>query len=78
MAKYKVEGLSLNEGDDKENKKLGMLKGDIKFEFEASLESLSLDGLFETEPMMIKKKDNSKKVTEIKFKKPKKKGNELI
>jgi len=78
MAKYKVEGLSLNGGDDKLDKKLGMLKGDIKFEFESSLESLSLDGLFKTEPIMVKKKDNSKKVTETSFKKRKKKGNELI
>jgi len=78
MAKYKVGGLSLNGGEDKADKKTGMLKGDIKFHFESSLESLSLDGIFETEPIMVKKKDISKKVTETSFKKPKKKGNELI
>ena len=79
MAKYKIGGLSFNGGEDSVKRKKGMLKGDIKFEFEASLESLSMEGLFETDPIMAKKKDNSKKVTEINLgKKKKKKGNELI
>ena len=78
MAKYKVGGLSLNGGEDKASKKPGMLKGAINFEFEESLDSLSLDGIFQTNPVMAKKKDNSKKVKEVSFKKGKKKGNELI
>lgn len=79
MDKYKIEGLSFNGGDDKKENTKGKLKAPISFEFEGNLSDLSLDGLFKTEPVKIKKKDNSKKVIVADFKKSKKrKGNELI
>ena len=80
MAKYKIGGLSFNEGDDsKKEKKKGMLKSDIAFTFDTPLDSLSLDGIFNTNPI-VEKKESINKVKEINLspRKKKKKGNELI
>ena len=78
MGKYKDKGISLNGGDDVEKKRL--FKGSINWTFDASLESLSLDGLFQTNEVKVKKKESMKlKPKEIDLgKKKKSKGNELI
>ena len=80
MAKYKIGGISFNGEDDVPKKKKGMLKTDMNFSFETDLASLSLDGLFETNPPKLKKEgiNNKPKVVDLKKSKKKKKGNELI
>jgi hypothetical protein len=78
MAKYKIEGISLNGGEDAKKNK-GKLKGDLKFTFDTNLESLSLEGLFETNPV-VKKQPRKDIPIEVDLKKrnKKKKRNELF
>jgi len=80
MSKYKIGGLSFNSGEDVEMKKgTGKFKANLEFEFGTSLKDLSLDGIFDSGPVKVKKKDD-KKFAEVDLskKKKKKKGNELI
>lgn len=80
MSKYKIGGLSFNSGEDADQKKgKGKLKADLKFELGVSLDNLSLDGLFDSGPVKVQKKENKKFIeVDLSKKKKKKKGNELI
>ena len=77
MAKYKIEGLSFNGGEDLK-KEEGKMKADVNFSLDLP-DDLSLsDQEFTTAPIKVKK-EFSKAPIEVKLvKKKNKKGNELI
>jgi hypothetical protein len=77
MGKYNTKIKSLNGGEDVVKKKL--FKGEVNWQFEPSLESLSLDGIFNTAPIKTQIKQPLKeRPKEIELKRKRKKGNELI
>lgn len=78
--KYKIGGLSFNgEEDVKPSPALGKLKADLNFVFDTPLESLNIEGAFQTQPIKVKKKESTKiKEVDLSKKRKKKKGNELI
>ena len=78
MEKYKKKYISFNEDKDLP-KESGKLKTDLDLKLGDSLESLSFEGVFNSNPVKINNTKIEKKSIEVDLKKKrKKKGNELI